>query len=393
MKKWRFFPLFLILAVLLTAGCGKEDSAQIDREPENKFNTEDEVLEDGTEPPVEQLEVSEPEAPEPEKREIVDGKIRSYFTGEWIDANIGTQRPLAIMLSMTPAALPMSGPSNASVIYECPVEKRITRWMGIFEDWEDLEKIGSVRSCRLYYLQFAQEFDAIYAHFGQAPYALEALNSGEFDVLSGGTKGIEHPVSNMYERISRPGKSWEHTLYAFPDGILEDIEKKGYDREMPEDYTGKFKFAPNGEIEEYVGYPDATFLQPGGTGGKNGFGAVKATFEYNAADRKYYRSSHGNPHIDELTGEEVAVTNVIFQYCDGAVLDSNDYLHFASQSHNNDCLVFTNGKMIEGYWSNPGELGTPARYYENNNQEIVLNNGKTFVCIIWNDYVDDVVIQ
>ena len=37
MKKWRFFPLFLILAVLLTAGCGKEDSAQIDREPENKY--------------------------------------------------------------------------------------------------------------------------------------------------------------------------------------------------------------------------------------------------------------------------------------------------------------------------------------------------------------------
>ena len=140
MKKWRFFPLFLILAVLLTAGCGKEDSAQIDREPENKFNTEDEVLEDGTEPPVEQLEVSEPEAPEPEKREIVDGKIRSYFTGEWIDANIGTQRPLAIMLSMTPAALPMSGPSNASVIYECPVENVLPDGWGFLRIGKILRK-------------------------------------------------------------------------------------------------------------------------------------------------------------------------------------------------------------------------------------------------------------
>ena len=388
MKKRMLFFLWMILAVCLAAGCGKGDSAQIGKEPDGQFNTEDEVLEGEPEKETE----PGPEAPEPEKREIVDGKIRSYFTGEWIDADIGTKRPLAVMLSMTPAALPMSGPTGASVIYECPVEKRITRWMGIFEDWEKLEKIGSVRSCRLYYLQFAQEFDAIYAHFGQAPYALEALNGGEFDVLSGGTKGIDHPVTEMYERISRPGKSWEHTLYAFPDGILEDIEKKGYDREMPEDYTGKFKFAPTGEIAEYAGYPDATFLQPGGNGGKNGFGG-KATFEYNAADRKYYRSSHGNPHVDELNGEQVAVTNVIFQFCDGAVLDSNDYLHFASQSHNNDCIVFTNGKMIDGYWSNPGELGTPARYYENNNQEIVLNNGKTFVCIVWNDYVDDVVIQ
>ena len=65
---------------------------------------------------------------------------------------------------------------------------------------------------------------------------------------------------------------------------------------MPEDYPGKFRFAPAGEIEEYAGFPDATFLQPGGTGGKNGFGGVKATFEYSAADRKYYRSTYGIPY-------------------------------------------------------------------------------------------------
>lgn len=389
MNKGKLFFLCLVVAIIFAAGCGKSDSDDMEEGMKGNFNTEDEVLGEDIEP----KEEPEHEEPEPAQREIVDGKIRSYFTGEWIDAELGTKRPLAIMLNNSLEALPMSGPSGASVIYECPVEGRITRWMGIFEDWENISRIGSVRSCRLYYLHFAQEFDSIYAHFGQAPYALEALNSGEFDVLSGGTKGIERPVTSMYDRITRPGKVPEHTLYAFPEGILKDIEKKGYDREMPTDYPGKFKFAPTGELEEYEGYPDATFLQPGGNGGKNGFGGVKATFEYNASDRKYYRSSYGNPHMDELTEEQVAVTNVIFQYCDGGVLDSKDYLHFASQSHNNDCIVFTNGKMIKGYWSNPGELGTPARYYENNNKEIVLNNGKTFVCIVWNDYVDDVVIQ
>ena len=375
MKKRMLFLLLLTFA-LVFSGCKKA------KEEEEPTDTETETQEE-----------EETQGESADTREVVDGKIRSYFTGEWIDQEIGTRRPLAIMLNNKKEALPMAGVNNASVIYECPVEKRITRWMGIFEDWEGLERIGSIRSCRLYFLHFAQEFDAVYAHHGQAFYALDSLNSGEFDVLSGGTKGIEKPVANMYDRVPRPGKAHEHTLYAFPEGIGKDIEKKGYDREMPEDYTGKFKFAPTGEIAEYAGYPDATFLQPGGNGGKNGFGGVKATFEYNAADRKYYRSSHGNPHVDELNGEQVAVTNVIFQFCDGAVLDSNDYLHFASQSHNNDCIVFTNGKMIDGYWSNPGELGTPARYYENNNQEIVLNNGKTFVCIVWNDYVDDVVIQ
>lgn len=373
MKKGMLFFLLLAFA-LVFAGCKKN-------EPDGEeYNTEDEVFEGG-------------ETSDLNGREVKDGKVRSYFTGEWIDEEYGNRRPLAIMMSNAATALPMSGPTSASVIYECPVEKRTTRWMGIFEDWDNLERIGSVRSCRLYFLHFAQEYDAVYAHFGQAMYALEALNSGEFDVLSGGTKGIEHPVTSMYDRISRPGKAYEHTLYAFPEGIHKDIEKKGYDMKMPEDYPGKFAFAPIGEIEEYEGYPDAVFLQPGGNGGANGFGGVKATFEYNSEDRKYYRSSYGNPHVDELTGEQVAVTNVIFQYCDGAVLDENDYLHFASQSFNNECIVFTNGKMIEGYWNTAEELGSPARYYDKENKEIVLNNGKTFICIVWKDYEDDVVIQ
>lgn len=386
MKRKQILMLLLVGAVLLS-GCQKPETVPADGAAQREFNTEDEILDEGAQ------EEPEEEASEPEKREIVDGKIRSYFSGEWIDAELGTKRPLAIMLNNTSVALPMSGVTNASVIYECPVEGRITRWMGIFEDWQDLSRIGSVRSCRRYYLHFAQEFDAVYAHYGQAIYALDDLNSGNFDVLSGGTKGIEHPATAMYDRISRPGKATEHTLYAFPNGIEKDIEKKGYNMEMPEDYTGKFKFAPTGEIAEYAGYPEATFLQPGGTGGQNGFGGVKATFEYNAADRKYYRSTYGNPHIDELNGEQVAVTNVIFQLCDGDVLDGKDYLHFGTQSENNDCIVFTNGKRIDGYWRNPGELGTPARYYDNDNQEIVLNNGKTFVCIVWTDYEDDMVIQ
>lgn len=384
-KKMLFFLLLISTAVF--AGCGRSGSAQ-QEENEERFDTEEEILEGSVESEAEPMVGNERKS-----REVVDGKVRSYLTGEWVDVNLGSRRPLAIMLNNTSVALPMSGVCSADVIYECPVEGRITRWMGIYENWEELERIGSVRSCRLYFLHFAQEFDAVYAHYGQAVYALEDLNSGRFDVLSGGTKGIEQPVSSSYDRISRPGKATEHTLYAFPEGIAKDIEKKGYNMELSEDFSRKFKFPEDGEIVEYEGYPDAVLLQPGGTGGKNGFGGVKASFEYNPADRKYYRSTYGSPHMDELTGEQVAVTNVIFQYCDGEVLDAKDYLHFGTQAMNNDCYVFTNGKMIEGFWNNPGDLGRPARYYEKDNSEIVLNPGKTFICIIWNDYAGDVVIQ
>ncbi len=385
-EKMLFFLLLLSMTIL--TGCNQAEGVEEGENGEYVFNTEDEILEGSLEAESEPIVGNERKV-----REVVDGKVRSYLTGEWIDVELGTRRPLAIMLNNRAEALPMSGLAGAEVIYECPVEGRITRWLAFYEDWEDLERIGSVRSCRQYFLDFAQEFDAVYAHYGQAVYVLEDLNSGKYDVLSGGTKGIKHPVGAMYDRISRPGKATEHTLYAFPGGIKKDIEKKGYNMELSEDFSRKFKFAQEGETASYEGYPDAVLLQPGGTGGQNGFGGVKAVFEYHASDQKYYRSTYGNPHTDELTGEQLAVTNVIFQYCDGTVLDAKDYLQFATQSYNNDCIVFTNGKMIEGYWNNPGEPGTPARYYQKDNSEIVLNPGKTFVCIIWNDYAGDVVIQ
>lgn len=217
--------LCLAIVFLMAAGCGKAKTQEAE---ENTFNTEAEVIAWEEEEQADNKDDAASEEPDkPAPREVVDGKIRSYFTGEWIDEELGKTRPLAIMLNNTSAALPMSGVSNASVIYECPVEGRITRWMGVFENWKNLERIGSVRSCRLYYLHFAQEFHPVYAHFGQAQYALADLNSGKYDVLSGGTKGIQHPATAMYDRISRPGKATEHTLYAFPKGIQRDIEKKG----------------------------------------------------------------------------------------------------------------------------------------------------------------------
>ena len=47
-----------------------------------------------------------------------------------------------------------------------PVEGSITRLMALFENYGKLKKIGSVRSCRLYYCYFALEWDAIYCHTG-----------------------------------------------------------------------------------------------------------------------------------------------------------------------------------------------------------------------------------
>ena len=88
-------------------------------------------------------------------------------------------------------------------------------------------------------------------------------------------------------------------------------------------------------------------------------------------------------------------STVIFQYCYGEVRDKEDYLAFEcfGSEKSNKSIVFTEGKMIEGTWWRDGDNAAPAKYLDENGKRVLLNQGKTWICIIWLDYEDDVVIE
>jgi len=120
--------------------------------------------------------VAEP-SPTPEgfpvilERTVVDGQMQSYLTGEWKDQEVVTRRPIAVMIPNNSPAMPQYGISKASIIYEAPVEGRITRLMAVFEDFDDLDRIGPVRSSRDYFIYVAMGYEAIYCNWGLArPY-------------------------------------------------------------------------------------------------------------------------------------------------------------------------------------------------------------------------------
>ena len=76
------------------------------------------------------------------------------------------------------------------------------RLMAIFQDYANLEKVMSIRSCRHYYVHWALEFDAIYAHYGQAKYAVEILSQDYVNNLSGLDGGVEKVMYKMCIRDS-----------------------------------------------------------------------------------------------------------------------------------------------------------------------------------------------
>lgn len=86
-------------------------------------------------------------------------------------------RPLAVMIDNHPEARPQSGTALADIVWEAPVEGGLTRNMLIFRSAQ-AEEIGPVRSARPYFLRWAREADAVYAHVGGSDEALRELASG-----------------------------------------------------------------------------------------------------------------------------------------------------------------------------------------------------------------------
>ena len=179
MKKYAKLIIALGLAggIMLT-GCQKNESGSA--EPTATPEPTEEATEEVTPEPT----AMAAEEPEPTEDPIPDGYVVSYLTGEYVPEAIGRRRPVAVMLNNLRPACPQAGIANAGVVYEAPVEGGITRLMGVFEDYDNLEKIGSVRSCRDYYIFYASGFDAIYTHYGQSAYALPFLELPEVNNIS-----------------------------------------------------------------------------------------------------------------------------------------------------------------------------------------------------------------
>src|SRR3990172_2838324 len=77
-------------------------------------------------------------------------------------------RPLAVMIDNHVLARPYHyGLQKADLIYEAVAEGGITRFLAVFHG-QNVDKIGPVRSARVYYITWALEFPAYYAHVGGA---------------------------------------------------------------------------------------------------------------------------------------------------------------------------------------------------------------------------------
>jgi hypothetical protein len=369
MKKVWFGFAGIVLSAAFLSGCSRkyekvwvpDQSLETDQAQETKEIkiSSSESADDGT-------EANSGEYYTFEERTEKDGMIRSYLTGEMVKSAIGNRRPVAVMMSNDKEALPQYGINRAGVVYEAPAEGGMNRYMAIMENYDDLDRIGSVRSCRTYYTYFAREFNAIYAHYGQSTFAKPYLANVD------NINGLDGIGTVAYFR-SKDRKS-PHNAYTSGERLNKSILQLGYSESYDPSYRGHYRFAKEGRkvtLEGVNGVSDAYKVYPG-------YVLNKPWFEYHEEDGLYYRFQYGAPH----KGDEgqIKVKNIILQYCPAAHYATTEYLNINVQDDSYGCYV-TEGRSIPIKWTKDGEFG-PTHYYDMENNEIILNQGKTWVCII-----------
>jgi hypothetical protein len=360
MKKYAIYVL-LFITVIVLIGCkkksGEGDTDNLDTLP--------------TAAPTKAVEVT----PTPVV-ENHDGEMKSYLSGQWVAKEIGTKRPWAIQFNNFKAVSNQSGISQADIVYECIVEGGITRLLGIGENYTG-DRFGSVRSSRHYFVSIADEYDAIYVHYGKTKYATSKMNELGIDHMDGTTIGAT--VFYRDDSIKAPNNAFTSV-----EGIQAGIKKMGFETEYKEGYKPHYTF-----------YEKDTDL----TGGVNAkkltlefSGYTSPYFTYNSTDKVYQRFQFGKEHIDSVTGKQLTFKNIIIQFVKEWNIDKNGYQTMDIENASGTGYYITNGKAVPITWKKK-ESDRWMRYYDEKGNELTINPGKTYITLFPKDRPEDVTIE
>lgn len=303
------------------------------------------------------------------KEVLPDGYKRSTLTNELVTEEVFNSRPIAVMVPQDKVAQPQYNISKAGVMYECLVEGSITRTMCVIEDWQELEKIGNIRSARDYFIYWSFEWDSILLHDG-GPFYINALT--ELDTTNN--------ISGKGFRDK--SRSAPHNEYYSADIVNKYCDEYGYDLEHRKQYFNEehFKFVPLGEKQDLKkNYTDSKEVYTLDL--KKCYPVTKTKFEYDEETGKYNRFIYGKPHMDAVSDEQVAFDNVILQHTMGMSRDTKDYRAYLVHDNTRDGWFLTGGRAIHITWSKHGDYDV-THYYDDKGKEIELSTGKTMICVL-----------
>lgn len=317
----------LILLIFICVGCGKS---------EEKIETENND--------------SVPSLEEPKEVSVID-----------VDSNT---RPYAVVINNSTVAVKVqTGLQQAYIVYEFPVEGGLTRLMALYKDASDFT-IGTIRSSRHNFLDYAMEHDAIFIHYGWSHYAEDDERAIKYDYINGTLGG------GPFWRENPEGLATEHTAYTSINKIKDYVSTKGIRS------TTDQGLVVNYDVEgvDLSNYPDAVAASKVYIPSN---GSLNTTYEYDQENKVYKRFVNGNANVDYYTKEQFTTKNILIQKVNTKMASDNYYWDIETVGSGNGYYV-TEGYAVPIIWTKETR-DAKTKYTYLDGTEVLLNDGNTYI--------------
>lgn len=292
----------------------------------------------------------------------LDGDNTYPLTGLHTDDAVDNQI-ISVMVNNHTVARPQSGLTEADIVFEILAEGDITRFLALYQS-ELPEVVGPVRSAREYYIDIANNYDALYVYHGAAKFIDEMIVDKGVPFLNGATYDND---GNLFKRESF--RQAPHNSYLQVDAVYEAAEDKGY--------------------ETTVEYEALPFLNPDEVEAIEGDGAEHVEivysddpieiveFDYDIETEKYVRSNDREQTVDLNTEEPIAVDNVFIVETFHEVIDDEGRRMVDLESGGNAYLI-QKGKAQLVEWATDNGRIVPMK----DGEQIGFVPGKTWINVV-----------
>ena len=284
------------------------------------------------------------------------------------------ERPLAIMIDNNVGNNGQAGLQDSYINYEIIVEGGLTRIMAIYKD-KRVDPIGPVRSARHYFLDYAMEHDAVYAHYGWSPYAERDIKNLEVNNINGMTD------SGVFARDSSIAAP--HNVFTTTARLRNYFSNKNYDSETTNWKVLNYSY---NEVDfATVGQDEALETQTNDAREANKVSMTYSasqirSYTYDENNKYYLRFMNNNPHLDRISGQQLNFKNIIIMKVNNKTIDSSGRQELETTGEGEGYYI-TNGYAIPIKWSKDSRTSKTIYTYTNND-ELRVNDGNTFIQIV-----------
>jgi len=277
------------------------------------------------------------------------------------------QISLAVTIENMFEVRPQDGLSRAKLVIEAPVEGGITRFLAFYDGSENLSRIGPIRSARPYFLDWAEEWRALYVHVGGSPEALNLIKKNNIFNLN------QFFESWYFWRSAR--RVAPHNVFSSSELLKQALtdkdwqEPEGFERLIYKDDLGA-EDRPDQVNDIVIDYSTEPY---------------RVIWKYDREANSYLRYQGGQPHLD-AAGQQLKVKNVLIQFAEMRVID-NEGRRYIKTIDNNIGILYRDGQVMEINWEKK-DRSDRTKFYDLTGPEIEFNRGITWIEVVPRDLLN-----